>query len=97
MTLLQDRNNRWVDGDSAVEESICESAESKQVLLCGEWKVLGRTDSRGMEIGPVSRNQGTTPIRQNEHKIQTTLPVCMAEDVQGFTLERVMWAGDGHL
>lgn len=97
MTLLHDRYDRWVDGDSAVEESICESTQSKQVLLGSKWMTLSRADCRGMKICPISRDQRATPIWQDEDKIQTTLPTCMAENVQGFALEWVMWAGDGHL
>ena len=58
---------------------------------------LSRADCCGMEICPVSRDQRATPIWQDKDKIQTTLPMCMAEDVQGFAFEWVMWTGDGHL
>lgn len=50
-----------------------------------------------MEIRPVSGNQRATPIRQDEKEQETALTMCVAMDVKSFTVERVMWASDGHL
>jgi len=79
MTLLHDRNGR--DAGSAVEESICESTKSKQVLLRSKWRVSGRLSWLGTEIGPVSGNQGATPIGQDKNKPETALTMRMTKDI----------------
>jgi hypothetical protein len=99
MALLCDGKYRRVGGGRpAAEESICESAESKQVFLRGQQLMfVSRVHRRGIEVGPVSWNQGAASIRQNEHEIEPIVSMCMAEDSQRLPVKGVIEAGDGHL
>jgi len=47
-----------------------------------------------IEIGPLCRDQCTTPVREDEHKVQTTASTVPAQHFEGQPLTGMAFAGD---
>ena len=83
--------------DRTAQESIHQAAEAKQVLQrADEVKILWRACGDNLEVCPFGGDQRLASVRQNENELQAALHVCVPEDLQRLSLERVMRAGDGH-
>jgi hypothetical protein len=50
----------------------------------------------GLEVCPVSGNQGLTSVRQNEHELQAARHARMPENLQRLPFKWVVRTSDGH-
>jgi hypothetical protein len=48
-------------------------------------------------VRPISGSQRSAAIWQDQNKPESAITMCMTENGEAFTLERVMPAGDGYL
>ena len=78
----------------ALQESLYQAAETKQVFeRAGDlwllWKIC-----RGLEICPRGRNQRLASVRQNQNEIQAFLPDGVPENFKRLSCKRMMAASD---
>jgi hypothetical protein len=77
----------------ALQNSICQKAELKQVLQRADELVIVFSRRRGSgEICPVRRNQRLASVRQNQNEIQAFLPDGVPENFQRLSLKGMMAA-----
>ena len=78
----------------SVLQSIYEGDEPKQVLRQADGLISNRRDRRRDAIRPRGGDQRLAPIRQDENKLQLSMPMRALQDLQRLSDERMMRAGD---
>ena len=78
----------------SVLQSIYEGDEPKQVLRQADGLISNRRDRRRDAIRPRGGEQRLAPIRQDENKLQLSMPMRALQDLQRLSDERMMRAGD---
>ena len=67
----------------------------KQIVGCAnKLKTMGR-DPGGSEVRPFGGDERLASIRQNQHELQSVLPVRVPQDFQRLPFERVVRTRDG--
>ena len=77
-----------------MQESIGKIAKPQQVLAGADELRTLRCASRTLKVGPVSRDQRLSAIRQNKHELQAGRHAHFSKDLQRLSFEWVMRTRD---